>query len=109
MIQIENTFFDLAKKSKRNCLVICDRGAMDASAFISRESWDCILSDNGLNEVEIRDNRYDQVIHLASAANGAETFYTTENNPFRIQELEEARKYDTKTAEAWIGHPNFDL
>ncbi len=37
MIQIEDSFFDLAKGSHRNCLVICDRGAMDASAFISRE------------------------------------------------------------------------
>jgi len=37
MIQIEDSFFDLARGSHRNCLVICDRGAMDASAFISRE------------------------------------------------------------------------
>lgn len=36
MLQIENTFFDLAKKSHKNCLVICDRGAMDASAYIPR-------------------------------------------------------------------------
>ena len=64
MIQIENSFFDLAKASceERNCLVICDRGAMDASAFISREQWEHILHRNGLDEVEIRDNRYNQVI-----------------------------------------------
>jgi hypothetical protein len=61
MLQVENTFFDLAKYSERNCLIICDRGAMDASAFISREQWECILARNGLDEVEIRDNRYNQV------------------------------------------------
>lgn len=31
-MQIENTFFDLSASCKRNCLVICDRGIMDASA-----------------------------------------------------------------------------
>ena len=62
MIQIENSFFDLAaSSSSQNCLVICDRGAMDASAFVSREQWDNILESNELNEVDIRDNRYNQV------------------------------------------------
>ena len=36
MLQIENTFLDLAHKTNKNCLVICDRGAMDASAYIAR-------------------------------------------------------------------------
>ena len=61
IIQIENTYFDLAEESKRNCLVICDRGTMDASAYISPEKWKKILARNCLDEVEIRDNRYDQV------------------------------------------------
>ena len=59
----------------RNCLVICDRGVMDASAFISRKQWETILTRNGLEEEEIRDNRYNQVVHMVSAANGAENFY----------------------------------
>ena len=62
MIQIENSFFDLASSGgNQNCLVICDRGTMDASAFVSREQWDHILTMDSLNEVEIRDNRYNQV------------------------------------------------
>ena len=61
MLQIEDTFFDLAETTDRYCLVICDRGAMDASAFISRDKWERILARNGLDEVEIRDNRYNQV------------------------------------------------
>lgn len=32
MIQIENTFFELGESCSRDCLIICDRGAMDASA-----------------------------------------------------------------------------
>ncbi len=37
IIQLENTFFDLAESCNQNCLVICDRGVMDASACTSFE------------------------------------------------------------------------
>lgn len=32
MLQIENTFFELGEKCEQDCLIICDRGAMDAAA-----------------------------------------------------------------------------
>ena len=32
MMQIENSYFDLAESAQKNCLIICDRGLMDASA-----------------------------------------------------------------------------
>lgn len=32
MVAIEDTYFSLAETCKRNCLVICDRGTMDAAA-----------------------------------------------------------------------------
>lgn len=33
---------------------------------------------NGWNAVELRDNRYNHIVHMVSAANGAEDFYSTE-------------------------------
>jgi len=107
MIQIENSFFDLANAAceDRNTLVICDRGAMDASAFISREQWEHILHRNGLDEVEIRDNRYNQVIHMVSAAKGAEQFYSIEHHASRSEGIELAKDRDTAAARAWVGHP----
>ena len=78
MIQIENTYFKLAEKCSKNCLVICDRGTMDAAAFISPEAWQGILSRNKLNTVDLRDNRYNQIIHMVSASVGAEDFYSIE-------------------------------
>ena len=36
------------------------------------------MGGNGWNPVELRDNRYNQIIHMVTAANGAEDFYTTE-------------------------------
>jgi hypothetical protein len=57
MFQIEDTYFSLATTQNRNCLVICDGGAMDCSAYLPKQDWDKILEKNNLNEVDIRDNR----------------------------------------------------
>lgn len=58
--------------------IICDRGVMDASAYIDSEKWERMKNANGWNEIELRDNRYNQIIHMVSAAVGAEEFYSTE-------------------------------
>ena len=109
MIQIEQSFFDLAEASERNCLVICDRGAMDASAFVSRKDWEELLAQNHLDEVDIRDNRYNQVVHMVTAANGAEEYYTCEHHTTRLESCDEARERDRLASEAWNGHPYVDI
>ncbi|XP_018022344.1 TRPL translocation defect protein 14-like isoform X2 [Hyalella azteca] len=109
MIQLEAVYFDLARSCRRNCLIICDRGTMDASAFIPQQAWDCILANNHLNTLELRDNRYNQIIHMVSAAVGAEAFYSTEDHVVRSENLDLARELDRKAAQAWIGHPYFDV
>ncbi|XP_013140388.1 PREDICTED: uncharacterized protein LOC106104792 isoform X1 [Papilio polytes] len=109
MIQIENTFFELGRTCQRNCLIICDRGAMDASAFISKEKWEEMLNANNWNSVELRDNRYNQIVHMVSAANGAEDFYSTEDHACRSEGVELARELDYNAAAAWVGHPYFDV
>lgn len=40
------------------------------------------MSANSWNPIELRDNRYNQILHLVSAANGAEEFYTIEVETF---------------------------
>ncbi|RVE54786.1 hypothetical protein evm_000553 [Chilo suppressalis] len=109
MIQLENTFFELGRTCQRNCLIICDRGAMDASAFISKEKWEALLSSNNWNSVELRDNRYNHIVHMVSAANGAEDFYSTEDHACRSEGVELARELDYNAAASWIGHPYFDV
>lgn len=109
MLQIENTFFALGESCPRDCLIICDRGAMDASAFISKEKWERMMANNGWNPVELRDTRYNQIIHMVSAANGAEDFYSTEDHACRNEGMELARELDNKAAESWVGHPYFDV
>lgn len=59
--------------------------------------------------MDLRDNRYDQIIHLVTAANGAEKFYILDNNVARTEGIEQARKVDKRCAKAWVGHPYFDM
>lgn len=58
-----------------------------------------------MDNVQLRDKRYNAVIHLVTAADGAETFYSTETNTTRLETLEEARELDVKLQRAWVGHP----
>lgn len=67
------------------------------------------MASNGWNSVELRDNRYNQIIHMVSAANGAEEFYSTEEHACRSEGVELARELDYKAAAAWVGHPYFDV
>ena len=59
-------------------MILIDRGLLDGSAFVSKDQWQCLMDDLGLTVPQIRDNRYDAVIHLVSAADGAEEFYVNE-------------------------------
>lgn len=109
MMKIEDTYFDLAQTCQKNCLVICDRGLMDGSAYLPPEDWERMRKENNWNEVDLRDNRYNQVIHMVSAAVGAEEFYTCSGHKTRTEDLSLARELDNITAQAWVGHPYYDV
>ncbi len=49
--------------------------------------------------------RYNAVFHLVTAAEGAERFYTLENNDARTETPAEARRLDHLSRAAWLGHP----
>ena len=53
--------------------------------------------------------RYDGVLHLVSAAMGAEEHYSGENNAARRESVEEARVQDERIRGCWLGHPGFTL
>lgn len=40
------------------------------------------MAANNWNAIDLRDNRYNQIVHMVSAANGAEEFYSTEVNRY---------------------------
>ncbi|EYC22209.1 hypothetical protein Y032_0017g3214 [Ancylostoma ceylanicum] len=118
MLQIEDTYFNqAAATTDRNVLIICDRGGMDPSAYTDRESWLRMLKEIGVEEFDLLNKRYDQVVHLVTAADGAEEYYTLANNQTRKENVDAARKMDDKTRKvayvfffkAWLGHPYVDI
>ena len=109
MISIEDSFERVLRARGQPAVLLCDRGIMDGSAYLSKKEWEQFLSsrDKDLTNVELREGRYDAVYHLVTAAEGAESFYTTENNLARTETPEEAKYVDSLTRNAWLGHPNF--
>ena len=69
----------------QNCLVICDRGLMDASAYIDPAQWSELLEKLSLREELMCEDRYHHVVHMVSAANGAEDFYSVEDHGARFE------------------------
>ena len=56
-------------------VLLCDRGTMDVLAYIGKDTFDEVLEDNGWTVPQLRDQRYEAVVHLVTAAIGAEDFY----------------------------------
>lgn len=95
----------MAGSTGSDVVILIDRGLMDGSAYVSRSQWQALMDDLGVSTVQIRDNRYDAVIHLATAAFGAESFYETEiDGQARYENLDEARQKDESLRHVYMGH-----
>lgn len=106
-LEKENLFEQSALKftDTNKILIVCDRGTIDSKAYMSSFEFKQLIKIMGLSEIEMRDS-YDAVFHLVTAAKGAEEFYTRVNNGARSENLDEARVADTRTLNAWTGHPH---
>ena len=89
-------------------LLICDRGIMDNRAYCSEADFNYAMKKCRIDLITARDG-YDAVFHMVTAADGAEEFYTCENNKARTEGVHEARALDKKLKEAWFGHPHLRI
>lgn len=104
-LDLEDRFLRMAQTLEEPSVIVCDRGAMDISAYMPPQLWDEITGLCGVTNDSLR-GRYDAVLHLVSAADGAEQFYNTTTNDTRTEGLEKARLLDRKVIQAWTGHPH---
>lgn len=104
-LALEEKFMRMAETLNVPTIIVCDRGTMDISAYMKPEMWQEITLKMNTSSETLR-QRYDAVLHLVSAADGAEQFYTTANNSERTEGLELARELDKKIIQAWMGHPH---
>lgn len=108
-LHTEECFRKMAEKAGKPAIIVYDRGVMDIAAYMNGDTWQALLDEKGLNEVEVRDSRYDAVLHLCTAAKGAEKFYTCDNNSSRTESLEHANTLDDNVIRAWTGHPHLRI
>ena len=95
--------------SRKNIIVICDRGIIDGKAYMDNdELFAKMLKEFEINEIQAKSS-YDGVIHLVTAADGAEEYYTLANNKARSESPEEARAIDKKTSTVWLNHSHFAI
>lgn len=87
-------------------VLICDRGICDQKGYMTSAAFEALLRRRAMSLVDARDLRYDGIIFLRSAANGAEEFYGAASNVTRYESLEEARVLDERTLDAWVGTPH---
>ncbi|KAI3382968.1 hypothetical protein SNEBB_003130 [Seison nebaliae] len=114
MLQIEDSINTVAEqfyeKKHQNTLIIYDRGTMDTKAFLTNDEWEEIIKDQpNWNDIDLRDNRYNQVVYLQTAADGAEKYYGTATHSCRSENIGLARDLDKLALSAWIGHPYLDM
>ena len=108
--KFKEQIYEAAARTMNNekVLIVCDRGMLDAKAYVKDIEFKKLLKELGTTEVKERDE-YDAVFHLATAAKGAINAYTLSNNEARTETPDQARIIDDKIISAWTGHPHFRI
>jgi CYTH domain-containing protein/predicted ATPase len=108
-MDLRNRFLKIAEPFiDEKPVIIYDRGPMDYKVYIDPEQFEAMLKEFNLTIYDVRDS-FDGVVHLVTAAKGAEEFYTLANNEARSESPEEARLLDDSTLNAWLGHQHLRI
>eukprot|EP00929_Paragymnodinium_shiwhaense_P114693 TRINITY_DN83161_c0_g1_i1.p1 TRINITY_DN83161_c0_g1~~TRINITY_DN83161_c0_g1_i1.p1 ORF type:complete len:309 (+),score=85.31 TRINITY_DN83161_c0_g1_i1:50-976(+) len=112
-LQMEKSFATMAKSTGKLSVLICDRGLLDIAAYLPRDAWLKIIKANRLTEKRMC-SFYDGVLHLVTAADGAEKFYKwgnvkddSGNDVYRQEDPAQARELDAKMQGCWSLHKKF--
>ena len=118
----ERNLTSIAAATGRPSIIIFDRGALDAKGYMDQEMWLRVLaegdsadSDGGRKTQGVSEDyllrRYDGVLHLVTAAEGAEQFYQwghvkddSGGDVFRRESPAEAVALDHKMRQCWAQH-----
>lgn len=76
---LEDSIYKLAEGCKEPSVILMDRGLMDGAAFMGPEQWERLLKETGFTAHELRDNRYDAIVHMVTAAEGCPECYDYDN------------------------------
>ena len=106
-MNLEDRFTQIAlneqEETQRPTLIICDRGILDGSAYCTADMWDQILDEQNMTAQHLIEKRYDAILHMVTAADGAEQFYDLSNEA-RYETPEGARAVDMHLRKVYLGH-----
>lgn len=110
-MDVEDAFGAFATEERRPTLVVMDRGIYDVRAYVGPDAFSRVLQWNHTTEAAVL-QRYDMVLHLVTAANGAQDHYkfghTVDDSGrfvYRREDLAAARDVDDRLIRAWSAHP----
>jgi thymidylate kinase len=87
-------------RAEEQCLILYDRGELDALAYHEHECIDQLLEADSMDR-RLAAESYDAVIHLVTAADGAVDSYSITSNPARYESPSQARRQDARLQELW--------
>ena len=64
-IHLEDEITRYAKATGQRCVLLCDRGLMDGSAYVEEEVFAELLKGEELDVIGARDRRYNAILHLS--------------------------------------------
>lgn len=100
---LEDYFLSIARDEiDKDAVVISLLGAAEIQSRVSAELWEAMLAETGWTLSTLREKRYDAVLHLATAADGAQEHFEG-----RGISAEEAKLLDKKVSDCWNGHPEY--
>ncbi len=91
-----------------DAVILLDRGLVDNAGYLSDAELDLLLAERGMTR---RDAcaRYDAVVHLVTAAIGAERYFSHETNEHRLEGIDEAVRVDAALRSGWADHPHLQV
>jgi len=88
--------------------ILCHRGTLDPLAYWLDRGWDeaAFFAYTGTS-YETHYGRYRAVIHLVTAADGAEAHYQNWPDAHRTESVKHAVRLDRLLHRVWSGHPHY--
>jgi len=100
----EDRVSELAAAGPKPALVLCDRGMLDTKCYVPPALWEHISETIGDSDPSLL-KRYDVVLHMVTAADGAADAYETAGNAARIETAAEALERDRAVKDVYSKHP----
>jgi predicted ATPase len=126
-LAVERSLTRIAASTGRPSIIIFDRGLLDPKGYMDEATWARVLNEldstytdtgsvkKGVTESYLL-NRYDGVLHMVTAADGATEYYKygtvkddSGNVVIRRETPEQAVALDLKMRECWKAHPQLHV